>query len=291
MKILLCGGGGQLAREFGAFLKTVRPDIEVSAPKKEELDITSADDLRRAVQVVSPDIVINTAAYHKVDECESNVRRTFDVNAYGASVVSMIAHEYNIRSVHISTGFVFDGIKNEPYVESDEPNPINMYGHSKALAEKLIRLIDPSAYIIRTNGLYGVYSGANTKGGAGNFVDLVVRNAQSGNDMEMVCDQRLTPTYTRDFVGAAVGLFLSNREGGIYHISNSGLTSWYEVASTLYSLLHAKGTVRPILSEERNAPAKRPKNALLTSEKIKETLPDWRDALKRYLVEKYSVVF
>lgn len=291
MKILLCGSGGQLAREFGAFLKIAHPDIEISAPKKEELDVTRADDMRKAMKITSPDIIINTAAYHKVDECESNIQRTFDVNAYGASVVSTVAHEYNIRSVYISTGFVFDGVKNEPYVESDEPNPINVYGHSKALAEKLIRLIDPSAYIIRTNGLYGVYSGVNTKGGAGNFVDLVVRNAQSGNDMEMVSDQRLTPTYTRDFVEVAVRLLLSNREGGLYHISNGGLTSWYEVASTLYALLHAKGTVRPISSQERNAPAKRPKNALLASEKIKEPLPDWQDALKRYLVEKHSVIF
>jgi len=289
MKILLCGSDGQLAREFSAFLKEIHSDIEVSAPREEKLDVTRADDVRRAIKAASPDIIINTAAYHKVDECESNIQRTFDINAYGASVVSTVAREYNTRSVYISTGFVFDGAKNGPYVESDEPNPINVYGHSKALAEKLIRLVDPSAYIIRTNGLYGVYSGVNTKGRAGNFIDLVVRNAQSGNDMEMVSDQHLTPTYTRDFVEATVKLLLSNKEGGLYHISNSGLTSWYEVASTLYLLLRAKGTVHPISSEERNAPAKRPKNALLVSEKVKESLPDWQDALKRYIQEKYSL--
>lgn len=289
MKILLCGSGGQLAREFSAYLKEAHLDIEVSTPNEEELDVTRLDDVRGVIKAISPDIVINTAAYHKVDECESNIQRTFDVNAYGASVVSAVACEHNARSVYISTGFVFDGTKKEPYVESDKPNPVNVYGHSKALAEKLIRLVDPSAYIIRTNGLYGVYSGVNTKGGAGNFVDLVVRNAQSGNDMEMVSDQLLTPTYTRDFVEAAVRLLLSNREGGLYHISNSGLTSWYEVASTLYSLLHAKGAVRPISSKVRNALAKRPKNALLVSEKVKEPLPNWQDALKRYMQEKYSL--
>lgn len=289
MKVLICGGDGQLAREFSAFLKHTYPDAEVRAPSHTELDVTMPHDIQAHIKTFAPTIVINTAAYHKVDECESNIQRTFEVNTHGACAVASVARNNNIRSLFISTGFVFDGLKNTSYSESDKTNPINIYGHSKALAEKIIRFIDPDALIIRTNGLYGIYSDAKTKGGSGNFVDFVVRNALAGKNLEIVSDQRLTPTYTSDFVEAAWKLLDNKVAGGVYHISNSGLTTWYNVASTIYKFLNAKGTVHPISSEQRHTDAKRPKNALLVSEKIKETLPHWENALKRYLREKYSL--
>ncbi|KKU51865.1 MAG: dTDP-4-dehydrorhamnose reductase [Parcubacteria group bacterium GW2011_GWA2_47_10b] len=282
MKIFICGGAGQLASEFADFFKTHHPEDAVRAPTYEELDVTKSKEVQAEIADFRPDLVINTAAYHKVDECETQIERTFLVNAFGGFVVANAAREAGAKSMYISTGFVFDGSKSVPYEESDSPNPLSIYAHSKALAEKLILACDPAAWIVRTNGLFGRFSGKHTKGGAGNFIDFVLTKAQSGEDLDMVADQRITPTFTADLVPACVALALEQAPGGIYHLTNSGETSWFEVAKKIYEIAGAEGTVRPITSEQRNAPARRPKNALLTNIK-RPVLPRWEDALTRYL--------
>lgn len=287
MKILICGGEGQLARAFTAYFSRTCPSAVVYAPWHNELDVCSEEQVRRACHTFHPNLVINTAAYHKVDECETNSVRTFGVNAWGGYVIAKASKEIGARSMYISTGYVFDGAKSKPYEESDTPNPLNVYGHSKALAEKLILSIDPSAWIVRTNGLFGEYANKKTKGGAGNFVDFVAREARTGNNLSMVADQRLTPTYTGDLVAACVKLLLEHHDGGIIHLTNSGETTWFEVAKKIYALLNASGNVTPITTAERAASALRPANALLANHRWHSlgnaALPHWEDALTRYL--------
>lgn len=306
MKILICGGEGQLARAFAAHLLRAYPSGEVRAPSHDELDVSSAEQVQSILHAFRPDIVINTAAYHKVDECESHIARAFEVNAWGGYVVAKASKDIGARSMYISTGYVFDGKKSDPYEESDAPNPLNVYGHSKALGEKLIFSADSSALIVRTNGLFGEYVNKKTKGGVGNFVDFVAGEAKAGRDLFMVSDQRLTPTYTGDLVEACITFLMepathADTDGGIIHLTNSGETTWFDVARKIYAIKGSSGRVLPVTTAERAARlaaeskpalAARPANALLENRRWgafgNAALPHWEDALERYLALRHS---
>lgn len=292
MKILICGGEGQLARAFAAHLLRAYPLVEMCAPSHEELDVSSAGQVNNALRTFRPDIVINTAAYHKVDECESNSTRAFEVNAWGGYAVAKASKEIGARSLYISTGYVFDGEKSDPYEESDTPHPLNVYGHSKALAEKLILSVDPSALIVRTNGLFGEYANSRTKGGAGNFVDFVAREAREGNNIAMVNDQRVAPTHTNDLAKACAKLLIEYPHGGIFHLTNDGDTTWFGIASFIYNLLDSRGALTPLTTAERNASAVRPRNALLANNRWRvlgnAALPHWEDAVALYLKNNHA---
>ena len=287
MVIVICGGEGQLAREFAAYFKNYHSAVKVTSLSHGDLDITQEKSVLEVFKQLRPHVVINTVAYHKVDECERNVARSFNVNAFGGYLVAKMSRDIGARSMYFSTNYVFDGAKATPYEETDIPNPLNIYGHSKALAERLIHVCDPQAWIVRTNGLFGRYCGPKTKGVSGNFVDFVLGNAKENADLEMVSDQNITPTFTADLVKACVQLILENEKGGIFHITNSGETTWFEIAEKIYALVGSHGRVKPITTEERNAPAMRPKNAVLANNRLKalgfSTLPDWKVALRKHL--------
>jgi len=290
-KILICGGEGQLAREFVEYFKENNPDFDVSSFSHSELDVTSEENVAAIFSKIKPEIVINTAAYHKVDECESNIWQTFLTNSYGGYLVAKTARDIGARSMFFSTGYIFDGEKDEAYIESDEPSAISIYGHSKALAEKLILTCDPQAFVIRTNGVFGMQS-SKTKGGRGNFIDFVYGRATAGENVDMVSDQQLTPTATEDLVMACTTLFLEKEGGGIWHITNSGYADWFKVAQKVYDIANSKGKVNPISSEERAVAAKRPKNSLLENARWKESgrepLPHWEKAVEKYISIKYG---
>lgn len=287
MKIIILGGEGQLAREFAAYFAHNHLAFSVFTLSEQECDVTNAENIGEVFRRIKPDYVINTAAHHKVDECEDQAARTMETNAFGGYLVARLSREIGARSMYFSTGYVFDGGKEVPYEESDMPNPLNVYGRSKAMAEKMIREVDPSAWVIRTNGLFGRYSSAKTKGGAGNFVDFVARSAKSRKKLDMVSDQLITPTYTADLVKACIHLILENEKGGVIHLTNSGETSWFKVAEAIYSILGEKGKVNPITTGERASRAMRPLNALLANSRWqrsgKHPLPHWEDAVRRHL--------
>ena len=287
MNIIILGGEGQLAREFAAYFSAHHPEFSVSSLSERECDVTNAENVKEVLHRMRPNYVINTAAYHKVDECEDQTARTMETNAFGGYLVARVSRDVGARSMYFSTGYIFDGKKEAPYEEHDNPNPLNAYGRSKAVAERLIQEVDPRSWIIRTNGLFGRYSGAATKGGAGNFVDFVASSAKSQKKLDMVSDQLITPTSTADLVKACAELILENGKGGIMHLTNSGETSWFTVADTIYSFLGSKGKVNPITTKERASRAERPRNALLANTRWqrsgKTPLPHWEDAIKRYL--------
>src|SRR3954470_2519622 len=191
MRILLIGSEGQLARDLAIGLS----GHELVLRSHRELEIRDDVAVQQIVSEVAPDCIINTAAYHRVDECEDRPELAFAVNAAGVYNLARAAQERRAKLVHFSTDFVFDGKKRAPYTEADRPNPLSVYGMSKLAGERLIERYCEKHYVIRTCGLYGA-GGSVSKGG--NFVRRILRAAQRGNALRVVADQIVTPTCTAD---------------------------------------------------------------------------------------------
>src|SRR5262245_5622036 len=198
-KVAIFGSTGQLGTDLVDVFKA-SGFFDVIPLTHEEADCRDADAVRKVVRHSSPQFVINCAAYVRVDDCEDHVHEAFKVNAIGALNIARACAEVDARCIYISTDYVFDGEKATPYVESDTPNPINVYGASKLAGEYLVRQSAPRWLIVRVSSLFGK-SGARGKGG--NFIETVVRKAKAGNQLHMINDITMSPTYARD---AAVAL-------------------------------------------------------------------------------------
>ena len=278
MRVAVIGASGQLGSDLVKVFEDVIPlthkDIEVT-------DFASCEILKE----LKPDVVINTAAYHKTDECEENPEKTFLVNAIGARNIALICREIRAVDVYISTDYVFDGSKKEPYTEEDVPNPINVYGISKYAGEILTRYIDKH-YIIRVSSLFGV-AGASGKGG--NFVETMIKKAKSGDEINLVNDITMSPTYTKDAAMIIKKIISNKLPYGIYHVSNDGCCTWYEFAKAIFEITGIDANLKPITSDKFPTKAKRPKNSALSIKKIKSygiNMRHWKEALKDYLKEK-----
>jgi dTDP-4-dehydrorhamnose reductase len=268
--------GTDLVKTFGDVVPLTHKDIEVT-------DLSSC----KILEDIKPEVVINTAAYHKTDECEDNPEKAFIVNSVGARNIAFICRKINAINVYISTDYVFDGDKASPYTEMDVPNPINVYGVSKYAGETLTRILyGDRSYIIRVSSLYGA-AGASGKGG--NFVETMIRKAKSGEDLRVVDDIIMSPTYTKDAAVAIREIVERSLPFGIYHVTNDGFCSWFEFARTIFELTGLDANLSPVTSDEYPTKAKRPKNSSLSIEKLKSHgvgMRHWRDALKAYLIEK-----
>lgn len=287
MTIVVCGGGGQLASSFFDYFKMHHPSLRVVSLEEKDLDVT-ARDVTEKLRLLHPAYVINTAAFHNMDACETEPARAYEVNAWGGYNVVRAAHNLDAKYLFISTGYVFDGTKQDPYVETDIPRACSVYGNSKLLAERFIETYDPTALIVRTSALFGVH-GPRMKGG-GNFIDFAAKNAREGSALRIVADQFITPTSCGDLVKACAELLFAG-EKGVFHITNSGEATWHAVAEYVYSLMESKGTVSAIISEEYATVARRPLNNILSMEKWESShasLPHWKDAVREYLrVKEY----
>jgi dTDP-4-dehydrorhamnose reductase len=281
MRTLLIGSRGQL----GSDLCRIWSDELIALPH-ESLDVCDREQVQRIIGSEAPGLVINTAAYHRVDECESNAARAFEVNAVGAKNVADAAREAGAAVMFISTDYVFDGEKGSPYVEDDAPCPLSVYGTSKLAGEHLVRQSNPRHYIVRSSGLFGV-AGASGKGG--NFVETMIRKAGQGEALRVVADQTLSPTFTWDLAHALRELAASDRFG-TYHVTNSEHTSWHDFAARIFQLMGLTPSLTPITSEELGAPARRPRFSALDHRALEaagiEPLRPWHEALAAYLREK-----
>jgi len=280
MRVAVIGASGQLGGDIilvfsGDALPLTHDDIEVT-------DINSLS----ALKDLRPDVIINTAAYHKTDECESNPLKTFNVNSIGALNVARIANEIDAINIYISTDYVFDGRKNKPYNEDDVPNPVNIYGLSKYLGEIITRNYSRKYYIIRVASLFGI-RGARGKGG--NFVDKIIEKARRGERLRVVDDMIMSPTYTKD-VAKMLRKFLELKpEYGVYHMVNEGYCSWYDFASSVFEIMGWDVDIEPIKTRDLNLIAKRPLFSALENKRLKILglrMRPWREALKEYLREK-----
>jgi len=282
MRVLVIGASGQL----GTDLVKVMDGWDLVPITHADLDICDFVYTRKVIEEKKPDVVINTAAFNRVDDCEEEVSKAFWVNAFAVRNLAQICADLDCVLVHISTNYVFDGRKREPYTEEDPPNPLSVYGASKLTGEYFVRNICPKHFIIRTSGLYGV-AGSRAKGG--NFVETMIRLAKEDKPIRVVNDQVLTPTYTRD-LAEKIKELLQTKAYGLYHITNSGECSWYEFASKIFELLGLNPEFVPTTTAEFGAKAKRPAYSVLAHEKLKRLRIDdvrsWREGLRAYLKEK-----
>lgn len=268
-KLLLLGAGGQLGQEIA--VRAPEFGIEVAARARAQLDIAARDALDAAIGEARPDIVVNAAAYTKVDKAESERDEAFRVNATGAETVAAACAAAGLPFIHLSTDYVFDGSKPSPYVESDETAPLGVYGASKLAGEQAIRAGHKNHVILRTSWVYGTY-GAN-------FLKTVLRLAGERSELRIVADQRGSPTSTRDLADAILRLtprLLEDGRGrGTYHFTGDGETDWCQFADEILKAREKWVGARPALTAITTAdyptPARRPVNSVLSNDLFKTT--------------------
>ncbi|PYY03568.1 MAG: dTDP-4-dehydrorhamnose reductase, partial [Acidobacteria bacterium] len=230
MKIAVIGANGQLGTDLCRVL--AHQDMAVVPLLHRDLDVTDVAQVGQILDSIQADVVISTAAYHKVEECEKQPAFSFAVNAIGPRNLAVACQRHNSVLVHFSTDYVFDGQRREPYTESDLPRPLNVYGVSKLAGEGMIALTWERSFVIRTCGLYGV---AGSSGKGGNFVETMLEKARDAEMIRVVNDQVLTPTFTGD-LAEAVGQLIQAKAYGLYHVSAEGQCSWYEFARAILEL-------------------------------------------------------
>jgi len=282
MKIALIGADGQL----GFDLLNLLPTEKCRPLFYPDFDVREAQKTRDILQSLAPDVVINTAAFHRVDECEDRPEEALIVNAVAVRNLALICRERNAVLVHFSTDYVFDGRKRTPYVEEDEPAPLNVYGVSKLAGEYFVRSLCRKYFLIRTCGLYGS-AGCREKGM--NFVELMLHLEKSGRPLRVVDDQWVTPTSTEELAGRILEL-LGTERYGLYHMTNEGQCTWYEFAREIFSLVGRAANLSPIDSQAYGAKARRPAYSVLENQRVKALgitdFSPWREALKNYLKKK-----
>ncbi len=281
MKILVTGSNGQLGRSIQE-LTQLYPDFHFTFTDIEELDITNDSELRTSIKNLHPDVILNCAAYNAVDKAEDEPDKAYLLNSTSVKNLAKISNEQGIFLIHLSTDFIFDGKKSEPYTESDEPNPLSIYGKTKYDGETQVIKFAGNALIIRTSWLYSEYGH--------NFVKTILRLAKERQTINVVSDQIGTPTYAEDLAETILNTLVQNsiKEGiHLFHYSNEGIASWYDFAKKIVEIGNLDCSIKPISTSEYPTTAKRPGYSVLGKEKIKEqfnlSIPNWEDSLKKYL--------
>jgi dTDP-4-dehydrorhamnose reductase len=282
MKIAIIGADGQLGSDL---VKVIKGE-KVFPLYYPDFDITSPEKTKEALSRINLDVVINTAAYHKVDECEENPQKSFQVNSIAVRDLALICQELGLTLVHFSTDYVFDGKKKTPYVEEDKPNPLNVYAASKLAGEYFVQNTLEKYFLIRSCGLYGE---AGCWGKGTNFVDAMVFLEKRGKPLRVVNDQYVTPTSSAE-LALRIGELIRTQHYGLYHLTNEGQCTWFEFASTIFSLTGKMPKLEPIDSETYGARARRPSYSVLENKKAKEIglteFSPWEKALWDYLIKK-----
>ena len=281
MKIVVIGADGQLGTDLRKNETTLIP-LTIS-----DIDITNYAQTLEVLSKIAPDTIINTAAYNKVDEAEDKPEDAIRVNTLGARNLAVSSAKLKAALVHISTDYVFSGTKTTPYVETDIPDPQTAYGISKLAGEQMVKYLNPKHFIIRTSGLYGT-AGCMGKGGS-NFVENIIKKAESGQQLNIVKDEIVSTTYTLDLARSILDI-LPFCSYGIYHITNDGQSSWYEFTAKIFEYLNMKANIKAISAKELTLKAKRPQFSVLRNAHLLtlggKNIRNWQDALKAYLIEK-----
>lgn len=293
-KILLTGINGQVGNALYPKLQALG---EVVALDRNQLDLSKPDHIREVVQHIKPDLIINPAAYTAVDKAETEPELAHAINGIAPGILAEEAAEMNALLVHYSTDYVFDGTKTTPYNETDEPNPLSVYGASKLAGEQAIQVVEGSHIIFRTSWVYGTYGK--------NFMRTILKLAAERDNLNIVADQFGSPTSSESIADATISSLQQWNSGnsGIYHLVNSGETTWHGFAKaivTQYEILQEKRNwpnlkikaqnIRGITSAEYPTPAHRPQNSRMNSEKLKNSygivMPAWEQALEEVMSKK-----
>jgi len=279
MKVLVTGSAGMLAKDLIPLLS--KRGHEVLAPPEDKLDITNLRVVKDVVDKLTPELIINCAAYTNVDEAERQEHQALMVNGLGVQNLCLLCQEHDIPLVHFSTDYVFDGTKPSPYTIYDQTNPVNAYGRSKLLGEKYIMWLLAKFYLIRTSWLFGLQGK--------NFIEAMLELGQKQKQVSVVNDQRGCPTWTRHLAEATISLMETGRYG-IYHVTNSEPTTWFDFTREIFSLSGINTAVMPVTSEQFPRPAKRPANSVLDHFPLREVIgrdmPSWKEALREYLAQR-----
>lgn len=292
MKVIITGAKGQLGSDLVPLAENA--GFEAVPFSSADLDITDKAGVLAKVGEVMPDLIINCGAYTKVDLAEKEEARAFAVNRDGAANLALAAASVKAVLVHVSTDFVFDGTRPHPYTETDATNPLGVYGASKLAGEAEIQKRLESHVIVRTSWLYGV--------NGGNFVKTMLRLASEREGLRVVYDQTGSPTWSADLASALVTIALDIKAGnchwGLYHYSNEGVASWYDLAVAAIVEGRRLGLgmkcnhIEPILTAEYQTPARRPPYSVFDKALIKKTfgisIPNWRVSLREMMDKLYG---
>lgn len=282
-KILLLGANGQLGSDVVKVFSGSK-NISLLPFYRKNIDVEEIDSIRSKLEKCSDvDYIINCISYHKTDECEDFAEKSFKVNSTAVLEMAKFCLEKDIVFFHISTDYVFDGIKREPYKEDDCPNPLNVYGNSKLAGEFFIKNYCKKYFILRVSSLFGV---AGSSGKGGNFIETMIRFAKEKRPLKVIDNQFMSPTHTIDVARAIKKIIDDDIEDyGIYHACNSDFCSWYEFTKTIFELTSIDADLSKTSYEEYNTKAKRPKYSVMGNSKISKyyKMPEWKEALKEYL--------
>jgi len=288
MRILVTGKNGQLGRSIQKVVNTVTKIDNNQSPNnfifvgREELDLNSESSISNYFGNNKFDIIINCAAFTQVDKAEQEVELANQINHLAVKQLASIASNQQARLIHISTDYVFDGESNKPYLETDTPNPINVYGRTKLAGEKALQTVMPmNALVIRTSWLYSEYDN--------NFVKSMLKLSKEQDELSVVNDQIGSPTYAADLADAILEIIKHKKFRDVgqttqtYHYSGEGEISWYEFAKEVFKIEKIECEVNSITSQQYPSPAKRPRNIIMKKDKIVEVfnikISKWKPSL------------
>jgi dTDP-4-dehydrorhamnose reductase len=285
MKVAVIGANGQLGTDLCRALH----DFHIIPLTDADVEIADMASVRKAIVKGKPKIIINTAAYVRVDDCEDEHDKAFSVNALGARNVAVVAQELGAKLVHISTDYIFGGeaqLRTAPYTEFDTPVPLSVYGKSKLAGEDFVRHLCLRHFIVRISGLFGV---AGSLGKGGNFIETILKLAGERDKLRVVSDQVFSPTYATD-LARKIAQLINTDYYGIFHITNRGACSWYEFTVEILKQAGIKTPVVPITSDQYPQKARRPRNSVLDNYHLRllgmDDMRPWQEALKDYLAAR-----
>jgi len=279
MRISILGANGQLGRDLTEALA----NHEVRPLTRKDFDVTDYVRARAVLSEGRPEMIVNLTAYHRVDDCESHPDLAHSVNVLAVLNLVQIANDLEAKIVQFSTDYVFDGKSTTPYTEASEPSPLSVYGNSRLAGEYVVRNQARRYLLIRTCGLYG-HAGSQGKGG--NFVETMLKKARDGHPIQVVHDQIVTPTSTKD-LARQLALLLPLPHEGLFHVTNEGACSWFDFARAIFQIRGVSADISPATSESYKTPALRPHYSVLDNRRLQDLglnrmLP-WREALAEYL--------
>jgi dTDP-4-dehydrorhamnose reductase len=284
MKIGIIGANGQLGCDLVEVFTSSK--YEIVPLTHADIDVTNFELSEKVLKIIRPDVIINCAAYVRVDDAEDNADIAFGVNAIGVRNIAKICADLNSTLMHVSTDYVFDGRKKKPYTEKDVPNPINVYGNSKLAGEFFARNIPERYFIVRSSSLFGA---AGSSGKGGNFVETMIKKARKKEEIKVVDDMIMSPTYTMDAARMIRNILMNELPSGVYHVANSGFCSWFDFAKTIFEMQDIDVNLISTKTNALGSKAKRPLFSALVSDRIEEyglRMPCWEEGLRSYLNEK-----
>lgn len=288
LRAVLLGPNGQLGYDIRAAHAKARSPFKLLSLGRDQLDVSKIENIPRVLSEIEFDVLINCTSYHKTDEVEDNAALAITINCRAVEAMAGVCAMRGARFIHVSTDYVFggDSVRNRPFTEDDLTAPINVYGATKVLGEKLAQQAHQDTVILRVASLFGV-AGASGKGG--NFVETMIRLARERGTLKVVNDQIMSPTATEDIAAAVLKLIADGAPVGTYHVVNSGAASWYDFACEIVRMTGIDAEITPCRSKDFPTRAARPRYSVLNNAKTKKSLlamPVWQDALKRYLIVK-----